>query len=80
MNIEQMLAMRLAETFTIEGLAPNLMEAHNIAWRGIENVLGADILEAWSLKGMQHQYTVVRDQPGVAFKAEFVRRPDEEEA
>ncbi len=76
-NVEHMLAMKLAETFTHEGFAPNMTEAHNISWRVIENVLGNDVLTSWELKGMQHQYTVIREQSGVAFKAEFVRRPDD---
>ncbi len=78
MDIEQMLAKRLAETFTVEGFAPNVIEAHNIAWRNLENVLGDDALAAWALKGMQHVFTVIREQASVAFKAEFVRKPDED--
>ena len=42
-NIDQILSMKLAETFTVEGLAPNVVEAHNIAWRALENVQGSDV-------------------------------------
>ena len=78
MNIDQILSMKLAETLDVDGLAPNVVEAHNIAWRALENVIGTDGVAAWQLKAMQHKYTVVRDEACVAFKAEFARRPDED--
>ncbi len=72
MNIEQILSLPLAETLMIDGRAPHVLEAHNMAWAGLTGVLGGDPLEAWSLKVMNHSWG---DSNSVVFHAEFVRNP-----
>jgi hypothetical protein len=77
-DIEQILAKPLAETFTATGLAPNIMAAHNLAWDALNESLGTDAVRAWQLKAMQHQHST--DPKGVAFVAEFARDPHYEVA
>ncbi len=76
-NVEQLLSMPLAETFTVNGLAPNIIASHNLAWDGLTAMLGTDPLRAWKLASMQH--TLSTDPKGVVFVAEFVRNPNYEE-
>lgn len=76
MNIEQMLANPLVETFIIEGEAATFEGAHRQAWNAVERAAeNGDIDPQWNLKVMQH---VANGRGGVQFHAEFVRRPDEE--
>jgi len=75
-DINQILSKPLAETFTIQGIAPNVLACHNMAWSGLEEMLGGDPVAAWALKGMQHAYST--EPKGVAFTAEFARAPDYE--
>ena len=81
MNTDQILAQRKLETFTVDGTAPNVVLADQQAWAALESVLGTDPIEAWLLKAMQHVF--IGDEArgstaSIAFKAEFVRTPDEE--
>lgn len=79
MNVDQLLAQRKLEIFTMEGKAPDVVMADQAAWRALENVLGGDPLDRWVLKGMQHIYDAYGGTGGgVVFKAEFVRTPDDE--
>lgn len=84
LDIEQVLAKPLAETFTAQGLAPNIIGAHAMAWEALEVARAArgphlsDPLEMWALKAIQHSWST--DPVGVAFVAEFARKPDEEGA
>ena len=72
MNIEQMLALPLAETFVVEGTAPNVLAAHNLAWDNFKASLGGDPELAWSLKIMKH----AAHEGAVVFRAEFARDPN----
>lgn len=76
LDINQILSKPLAETFTVQGIAPNVLAAHNLAWDGLTESLGGDPLSAWSLKGMQHALST--EPKGVAFTAEFARDPNYE--
>ena len=81
-NVEQVLRMRRLETFTVEGAAPNVLLADQMAWGGLEAILGGDPVAKWSLKVMSHDYVPVENSPVdghpcVKFHAEFVRQPDE---
>ena len=49
------------------------MAAHVMAQNGLEQVLGGDAVEAWSLKAMDH---VLSPNKGVEFTAQFVRNPE----
>ena len=77
MNVEQLLANPLIETFQLDEEAPTIEAAHDKAWLTLENahrdIEGGEVA-AWSLKVMQH---VANGRGGVLFHAEFVRRPDE---
>ena len=74
LDINQILSKPLAETFTAQGLAPNIVVAHNYAWLALEESLGGDPAAAWQLKAMQHVHST--EPKGVAFTAEFAREPD----
>lgn len=73
LDIEKILAAPLAETFTVGGVAPNVLAAHNMAWDGLTASLGGDPIAAWTLKAMQHAMST--NPRGVAFTAEFARNP-----
>lgn len=75
-DINQILSKPLAETFTAQGMAPNVIVAHNYAWLALEDCLGDDPVRAWQLKGMQHVHST--DPKGVVFTAEFAREPNYE--
>lgn len=81
-NVEQLLATKRLETFTVSGNAPNVLMADQMSWQALENILGGDPVEAWALKAMQHTYAGVGDEsdpkPATSFQAEFVRNPDYE--
>lgn len=80
MPFDMILAQPLAETFQCGGMAENVMAANVLAWNAMRSVLGGDIIEAWSLKTMQHIHVPGGDSPGVQFVAEFVRTPEPDEA
>lgn len=76
MNVEQIVALPLLETFTVDGTAVSIPAAHSQAWLTLENALiGTDF--QWKLKGM----TMLGDPATgkVTFKAEFIRAPDEDD-
>lgn len=74
MNVEQLLANPLVETFAIDGAAPTLEGAHDAAWLALSNAhRDVEDITSWLLKVMQH----TSHNGGVQFHAEFVRRPDE---
>ena len=71
------------ETLTIQGAAPNVLMADQMAWGGLEQVLGSDPVAKWALKAMSHEFVPAANAPGgenpcVKFQAEFVRSPVEE--
>lgn len=72
MNIEQILSLPLAETFLVDGRAPNVLAAHNMAWDGLTGSLSTDPVAAWAMKVMQHSWV----EGGVVFHAEFARDPN----
>ena len=74
MNVEQVLSLPLAETFIVEGKAPNVLGAHNMSHDALGTALGTDPAPAWALKVMNHAYDP--ESGGVAFHAEFVRNPN----
>lgn len=80
MPFDMILTQPLAETFSCGGRAANVLMAHTMAWNALTAVLGTDPVEAWMLKGMQHQYDPgpagSAVEVGVAFAAEFVRNPE----
>jgi hypothetical protein len=83
LNVKQVLAMPRMETFTVEGAAPNVLMADQMAWGGLEAILGGDPVAKWALKVMQHEFVPAENSPGgetpcVKFHAEFVRSPVEE--
>lgn len=82
-NIDQALSMRRLETFTVEGMAENVLRADEMAWAGLESILGADPVAKWALKVMLHDLvpweTTQNGRNAVKFHAEFVRTPDESE-
>ena len=71
--VDYVLGQPLSETFTAQGLAESVMAAHVMAQNGLEQVLGGDAVEAWSLKAMDH---VLSPNKGVEFTAQFVRNPE----
>ena len=78
-NVEQILAAKRLETFTVGGVAETIMHADVMAWNALESVLGADVVAAWRLKAMTHTYVTMNEgAPATQFSAEFVRIPDEE--
>ena len=80
-NVEQMLAMKKAETFVCSGFAPDVIHADRMAWDALMIVLGIDPVEKWTLKDMHHAFVPAKDETpvGVEFTAKFVRVPDEED-
>ena len=79
-NVEQLLAAKRLETFTVSGIAETFLAADVMAWNAIEKVLGGDRISAWTLKAMGHTFVALKDDAsGVEFHAEFVRNPDEED-
>lgn len=80
-NVDQALKMRRLETFTVEGAAPNVLVADEMAWSALQRVLGNDPLAKWDCKVMLHDYVPGENtesgEPCVKFHAEFVRMPDE---
>lgn len=83
LDINEILSKPLAETFTAQGIAPNIQGAHAMAWEALEVARVArgphmaDPVEAWQLKAIQHVWST--DPLGVAFTAEFARNPNHEE-
>lgn len=83
-NIDQILRMRRLETFKVAGSAQNVLLADQMAWGGLESILGGDPVARWSLKVMSHEFVPAEHSPGgerpcVKFHAEFARTPDENE-
>ena len=76
MPFDMVLAQPLAETFKCGGNAIDVGSAHNMAWNALTSSLGADPIEAWTLKVMEHVYDPNPAAPGVQFIAEFVRNPE----
>lgn len=76
MPFDMVLAQPLAETFQAGGVAPNVDEAHNLAWQALGAMVTQADLPAWSLKVMQHTYFPNPTTPGVQFVAEFARNPE----
>ena len=80
-NVDQALKMRRLETFTVEGVAANVLFADEMAWGALQQVLGNDPLAKWDCKVMLHDFvpadTTEAGEPAVKFHAEFVRIPDE---
>lgn len=83
--IEQIMAAKRLEMFTVGGIAETVLAADVMAWNALENVLGGDPVGAWALKGMSHTYVQLQPdengapRSGVEFKAEFYRNPNHEE-
>jgi hypothetical protein len=82
-NVDQALKQRRLEVFTVEGVAANVLVADEMAWKGLQEVLGNDSLRAWDCKVMLHDYVPAdatqSGEPAVKFHAEFLRQPDETE-
>lgn len=70
---------KLIETMQVAGAAPNVLAAHNMAWEGLESVLGTDPAPAWDMRGIQHVVDPdIGGSVGVRFQAEFARNPEYE--
>lgn len=82
-NVDQALKMRRLETFTVEGVAANVLFADEMAWGALRLILGNDPLAKWDCKVMLHDFLpgdqTQSGEPAVKFHAEFVRIPDETE-
>lgn len=77
MNVDQLLAARRMETFTVGGVAETVLAADIMAWNALEKVLGGDPVAAWALKAMAHTYVALAEgDPATQFEASFVRNPD----
>ena len=61
--------METLETLIVQGQGLNVLDAHNVAWAGLKEVLGSDPEEMWSLKVMEH----VLASGKVQFQATFLR-------
>lgn len=80
LNVHQILSSPKVESLIVTGTAPDVVKADGMAWGGLESVLGGDPVGHWALKSIEHTVGQMEDGSfAVAFKADFYRKPDEEE-